>query len=123
MPDQELIARMCEALFLLGSDGQPEVARRLVRKLYAETHDDGLAETIREELRADSREWPEPGAGQSHSREDSQRNRARVATFISELESMREPLEFGELRSAYNGAIDRLRVLESALTESRRGDE
>jgi hypothetical protein len=42
---------------------------------------------------------------------------SQVQMMIRELEATRENLTQGELRSAYNGALDRIRVLESKLFE------
>ncbi|KTT15860.1 hypothetical protein [Pseudacidovorax intermedius] len=44
------------------------------------------------------------------------RQAAQVRDMLARLRTMRDGCEFGELRSAFNDAADRLAVLESKLT-------
>ena len=59
-----------------------------------------------------------------HDSDTARINHDRIEEIIMEVEDMRDGLDSGELRSAYNGALDRLRVLLSKLNylhDSHRG--
>jgi hypothetical protein len=59
-----------------------------------------------------------------HEYEEARENFDKLDETIAELEMMRSGLEPGELRTSYNVALDRLRVLQSKVFQlHRKGSE